>query len=483
MRRSRVSYNIHAQAVKDTPRLKKHLGKINPTAVLLMDGLGLAQDIHATLPDTVVIHRNYGITKGDDDVHKKVSPERWLDLRAVESSTGIWLYTTNEPAFDTETIDWHVRLMERCVVRGVRLVVGNWGVGNPGADDWNKAKRMLELLAEHPELFILGLHEYGCGVMTSGLYGGYPDHAGVQPGELGGKNLIPSGNWPASLETPEHITTFHCGRFRFLLNYCSQAKIKPPRIILTEHGMDDVSDIKPWAERLIKTSPYKSIRSWKSLLAQWRAWFPLWSIDRAYFEQLQWADRVIYQNSPVEAQLVYCWGHSSDDWEQFDVAEADEFQALMEAADVPPVSNLPPVVTQPAPAPAPKPKPIGLPVFPANFSLRARDGFLSGPAPSVNIRELPTAQSRSVGQLTNQALPGKYIPEDELAPDEAVIDTVGTTEAVWIPIDIGTVQGWVFGAYLQITPTQIKQVDKQRVKTRLEDIRRLLDEIVIEIGD
>ena len=138
-------------------------------------------------------------------------------------------------------------------------MVGNWAVGNPGPDDWPQARRMLELLDQHRDLFILGLHEYGCGVMTSGLYGGYPDHAGVRGGELGGKNLIPPGNWPASLYSPEYITAFHCGRFRFLMGYCAANNIKAPRIILTEHGVDDVSDIKAWAEKLTKTDPYTRV--------------------------------------------------------------------------------------------------------------------------------------------------------------------------------------------------------------------------------
>jgi hypothetical protein len=327
---SKISYNIHAQMVKDSTRLKNHLLKIQPAAVLAMDGLGLAQEIKAALPNTLVIHRNYGITNGDDDIHKRVSPEKWLDLRAKESDGGIYLYTTNEPGFSQDCLDWHVHLMELAAARSVRLVIGNFGVGTPGADDWGRAQRMLELLDQHRELFILGLHEYACGIITSGLYGGYPDNAGVQPGTPGGQNLIPKDKWPADVST---VTMFHMGRFNFLLTYCKLHGLNPPRIILTEHGMDDVSDIKPWAEKLDKTSPYLNIRGWKSLHNQWNTWFnPVgWSAERAYLEQLAWADRVIYHNSPVEAQLVYCWAHSSEDWEQFDVAEASEFQSLLEA--------------------------------------------------------------------------------------------------------------------------------------------------------
>jgi hypothetical protein len=80
------------------------------------------------------------------------------------------------------------------------------------------------------------------------------------------------------------------------------------------------------------TPPYISIRGWKSAQDQWRKWYEAlgWSPQRAMFEQLAYADRTIYQHSPVEAQLIFCWGHTSDMWDQFDVADADEFQSLLE---------------------------------------------------------------------------------------------------------------------------------------------------------
>lgn len=350
MTRSRISFNIHGQNIPDVGRLKKHLLKINPSVLLAMDNLGFLREMMVDLTDTIMIHRNYGITNGDDDVHIKVTPARWLELRAKESEGGIYLYTTNEPAFDQKSIQWHIELMELAAKQGVRLVIGNWAVGNPGPDDWGQAKRMLELLDQHRDLFILGLHEYACGIITSGLYGGYPNNAGVQPGTPGGQDLVPKDKWPSDVSK---ITQWHCGRFNFLVNYCKKNNIKPPRIVITEHGFDDVSDIKGWAEKLEKTAKYASIRGWKSLKTQWDKWFnPIgWSAERGYFEQLKWADQTIYQNSVVEGQCTYCWGHSSEVWDQFDVAEASEFQKLLEAyaqAVDAPIST-PPHTTSPLP--------------------------------------------------------------------------------------------------------------------------------------
>src|SRR5512147_2627819 len=112
MAHSRISYNIHAQVIKESGRLKQHLLKINPTVVLFLDGLGAAKETKAALPNTIVIHRNYGVTNGDDDVHIKITPQRWMELRAKESEGDIYLYTSNEPVFDQKCIQWHVELME-----------------------------------------------------------------------------------------------------------------------------------------------------------------------------------------------------------------------------------------------------------------------------------------------------------------------------------------------------------------------------------
>jgi hypothetical protein len=325
---SRLSYNVHAQVVPDRNRLLKHLEKIKPAAVLVMDGLGLCQEIKAMLPDTTVISRIFP----DEDIQNRATPENWFEHRAPHAEGGIYQYTSNEAGFSPNLIEWHERLLAMAIKHRVPLVIGNMSVGTPAPEDWAAGKHLLGLLDQHRDLFIMGLHEYACGVITSGFLGGHPDNAGVAPHLVGqGRNLIGLDQWP-SREEATSMTMFHCGRFKFLVNYCQSVGIKPPRIILTEHGFDDVSDIKPWSGALKMTPPYTSIRGWKSAQDQWRDWYQAqgWSPQRALFEQLAYADRNLYQGSSVEAQLLFCWGHSSDMWDQFDLANADEFQALLE---------------------------------------------------------------------------------------------------------------------------------------------------------
>lgn len=367
---SRIGYNIHAQTLKNHDRLIDHLRITRPAAVLVLDGAGFAKEIKAVSPDTMVIIREYG-DKGDDSLHLQLSPEQFLEQRAHLSEGGkFWLYTTNEPGFDSIIFAWHVRLMELVIKlpadQRPRLVIGNIAVGVPRGNDpigaWAEARRMLELLDQYREWFVLGLHEYGGGVMTSGLVGGAPDHP-AHP------NYIIPSNWPQSIYSPQKLTAFHCGRFNFLVEYCKRAGIKPPRVILTEHAVDDLSDISDWLHRLRVTPPYANIRGWKTLTEQWLAWYggsQGWSPERAYFEQLKWANEAIYKDSIVEAQCIFSWGHSSDMWEQFDIAGAGELQTHLEKYATP----LPPPTPTPEPPPTPQTQ---LYRIPCQFTVTATD--------------------------------------------------------------------------------------------------------------
>lgn len=347
---SRISLNIHGQNVPDEGYLLDVLRKLNPVAVLVMDNLDLAKRILAALPDCMVIYRHWGADSDDNDA-LQYSPEAWVKERAAKADgLPLWMYTTNEPVFDAHTIQWHERVIELAAKQCLQVVASNWGVGKPVDVDnaWNMADRLLRLLDAHRDTAVMGLHEYACGVITSGFIGGTPQERG----------LIMPDTWPE--DTTQIGALWHCGRFRFLERYCKAKGIRPPRIILTEHGFDDVSDIKPWTETLKKTpvagNPGGNIRGWKTLATQWGEWFPDRTPEQAYFEQLKYANEKLYKGSSVEAQLIFSWGHSSPIWYQFDVAEARELHNLLigyasvvdAPPPAPPADPPPPVVDAPA---------------------------------------------------------------------------------------------------------------------------------------
>lgn len=435
MSKSRISLNIHGNNVPDRQRLLDHLNALQPAAVLVLDNYDLVAQINGLLPDTTVIYREF---EHERPVHKDVEPQAWLDAHAHQAKDGVALHVLNEPPFNQEVVDWLTELMKLAAPRQIPLIIGNWAVGNPGPDpakEWPKARAMLELLDQHRDLFILGLHEYAGGVVTSGLYGGYPDNAGVQPGKPGGLNLIPPANWPKDVSG---VTRYHMGRFKFLVDYCKSIGLKPPRIILTEHGMDDTSDIKAWEDMLIKTPPYLNIRGWKTLHKQWIVWFGSmaglgWSPERAYFEQLKWANETIYAQSPVEAQCIFCWGFSSQKWEQFDVAKAGEFQALLENYAR---TGAPPVAPQP---PAP---PLILTPFPADNDPRREAIRLTAKGGAANVRANPSINAlvlRTFVLEDAHIIPHSLLREDEQFHDQLPKAGFG----FWVPVWMGDARGWL----------------------------------------
>jgi hypothetical protein len=132
-----------------------------------------------------------------------------------------------------------------------------------------------------------------------------------------------------------------------MLQVCDEQspKIPYPRIVITEHGCDDLGDIKAWLETLEKTNG-QSIRGWRTLDRQWTIWYGE-DNQLTYYKMLTYLDAAVYAGSPVEAQLIFCWGDSGG-WNNFRVDNAPEFLRRLEmysGAVTPP----PPPVEPPQP--------------------------------------------------------------------------------------------------------------------------------------
>lgn len=276
-----------------------------------MDNLDLALAIQAKLPDCNIIFRLWP----DDDLVKRFTPQDWVAHVVSRAPVNLWFYAGNEMGFSDEVLKWTAEVIEYSAVLALKLVVGNFSSGTPEPEDWKRpaARRLLELCHQHRNRVVLGLHEYACGVVTSGFIGSDPV-------------FIQETAWPRKVDD---VVMWHMGRLHRLLEACDHMGIQYPRIVLTEAGFDNMADVKAWAEKLIKTPGYDSIRGWKSLERQWQAWWN-WSPQQAYYEQMMYAASVIYQDAPVEAMLLFSWGASSEAWKQFDLADAYEFQALLE---------------------------------------------------------------------------------------------------------------------------------------------------------
>ncbi len=407
----RISLNVHAQGVRDEEALLTFLRKIDPVAVLVMDGLGLCYKILGSLPQCIVIDREYP----DGDTHFRMTPVAWLNDRATKSPAGIniWFYTTNEPGWSKELIDWHVALIKENAKRAVpiKMVIMNLSVGTPAnVDDWWQAEELLRLCDKYREWCILGLHEYAAAVPTSGFIGGSPADRGFIT------------NWPkgADMEKlfPPKSGMWHCGRVFFMENFCKTKGFTPPRVILTEHGFDALGDLTNWLNTLQKTSPYTSIGGWKSLENQWRQWFPARSKDGVLFDSVVYLNEELYKKSSVEAQLIFCWGWIDKQWEVFDVAGATAFQDYL--ADY--VRNL--LTTTPVTPPIQVPKPTNAGVA-ISGKITTESNVRKGNGTSYNVLYTTTIGTKILYYL-----------------DTIIWDSMKKYQWIWVEQE-GKVGGWV----------------------------------------
>lgn len=447
---SRISYNVHGNASNyKEGTLFAHLAQLKPSWILMMNNTDAGKRIYQQSLVPNVIIRWWP----DDDRHLKMSPQQFVNYaRQQFGGMPLWAYTNNESGFGDDLLDW----LSQVIILGtdIRLVIGNFSVGTPQDTDWLKpsAQRMLKLASEHRDRVILGLHEYAGGAITSGLYGGYPDNAGVPPGTPGGLNLIPKANWPKSVE---QITRYHIGRFKFVMDACKTGNIQVPRMIITEHGFDDLPDIKPWLNTLIKTSPYTQIKGWKTLQNQWaqNTWYSGTSIDKAYGEMLSWADDVVYfpAPSPVEAQLIFSWGDSGG-WDSFDVSTATELQSYL-------VNRVKPVNPIPVPPDPIYPYP---PVTDVNWKVQVVSP--AGSATLVNVREQPTTTGKILYQI---GVPADINTVEGVKNNTFWINIANgyvQSDGTWYPISsiegaIPQWKGWVRSDVIMITDVPITPPD------------------------
>lgn len=339
----KISFNVHAQGVRNSTPLKDLLREIDPAAVLVMDGFGLLLELKSILPNTICIDREYP----DVDVLSK-TPAQWLNEKSSKiGDTGVWVYTTNEPGLTKEVIQWHVDLIKLNAKRKnpINIVGVNLGVGQPNS--WEEAKELLQLADQYRKWFILGLHEYAAVVPTSGFVGGNPVERGFATAD----------GWPRGGELdkirPPKSGMYHCGRVFQLNEYCKNNGIVPPRVILTEHGFDHLNDLQSWYNTLQLSPKYGEIRGWRTLVEQWRVFFPQWSDERALFESLAYLDSELYRGSNVEAQLIFCWGWIDKQWESFDVSTNSVFHDFLKKY----VRGL--IMATPATPNVPRPTPAG----------------------------------------------------------------------------------------------------------------------------
>lgn len=384
-----IGFNINAVDAPNRQALIDWHAQARPAWALVMDdsGLGLCRDIHAASPNTQIIYRDYGSYGGDDGLHTNKDPEKWIQEQHAKLQGRYWCYAGNEPGFDEKLIEWTYGVIEEALLLGQPVVIFNLAVGNPqNVDAWNDAHDVLELACKYPDIIAIGSHEYFLGVPTSGFVGGVPTE--LRDGN--GRVIHPDYTrfWPSK---PLDLgMLWHCGRVKVLFDYCKAQGWNKPRVVITEHGADNLRDLEAWRKSLPVADGFTEIRGWHSLAKYWHQLEPDYGTEDYFADALTYLDESVYRPLGVEGQLIFSWTNSPDWKKMFDVSGS---QMLL--------SRLAKYNTADQPAPVPEPP---APEYPHGTEAINQNSGL------VNIRTTPSVQ----GTVKVQIPPGAKFAYDPL---------------------------------------------------------------------
>lgn len=325
-----------------------HIDRLKPACMLFIDDAGAATRFANAFPNSVSIYRAF---RGDESTMYLHSGEMLKYVKGVAAgvSPNVYLNVGCEEALGGDYNANLKQLVKECIAcldwayaNGRKLALPHGAFYGLNPEHFPILVPLINKINERPDQAILTSDEYFGGHAFSGVVDG-----------LGGEVWhIDPAHWQAS---PVRVY-YHMGRVTVLFRWLVTQGIKPPRYIVTETGADDLSDIGPWLKTLKVTGGYQNIRGWKTLTDQWAAWYggQGWSPQRAYVEMLKAVWQQVYAPWPnVVGLCLYTWGYLQDrTWEQFDLADAGEFQSLLEQVNwkgstVPPtpIPHTPPPTT------------------------------------------------------------------------------------------------------------------------------------------
>lgn len=310
---SRLTINVMPQYVANWAKVWGFLRLLEPVAVVVgiddMKAANRVYELQSALPNTLIIGRyifsqDGGMHLKPDDSRKYiVSPldalSSWGDL----GKGGRMLYLLNEPQANGALQDdiarlsaWMLEAISLASERGIRLCIGNFGVGHPmlmGNGEYDaRFDDVLTALSKTRDSHALGMHVY-------------------QPADT--------------------LT-----RLEGLIKRCKTLGIQPPRVHITEAGFDAGSGSDP-------LNGYRS-RGYSGTQ------FGLFQVDKV---------KNVYSpymtDDVLQSVATFCWGNDAS-WKNFNVESDTDWQAtVLDAANKGYLSVTTKAVTKPFLTPMPKP--------------------------------------------------------------------------------------------------------------------------------
>ncbi len=244
-----IGFNVRGGRVQ-TAMVLRDVDRLNCGWILVESEPHQANEIAQMRPDLTVVYRDYWPpSTGDDNLHRQVTPEQYIDrMLSLDLAPDILWHVNNEPTEYSSLTPWLLETLDRADRIGRRLVVGNFSTGTPEPNYWRSTlASLLERLSG--TWHVLGLHEYING------------------------DLDRSDPW-------------FIGRYQFVLDACSARDIEPPLMAITEHGYDLVGSwqslglsAEEFAYSLQHTCGRYAVHNIPALLFSYGAWGDTWEFD------------------------------------------------------------------------------------------------------------------------------------------------------------------------------------------------------------
>lgn len=234
---------IAAQAVTDKKSLLAHLWAKQPTTVTVLDGVELALQIKAMLPNCIVVARfsDFEPQPGAGAVQQLMDFISKQVARFGEDFHKLSLMVNCEQSWARDRMGMWADMIEAVSVAypNQSLVVGNVGAGIPKCgqskepndwNDWPESRRLLRLLHKFRQHY-LAVHEY-----TSFF-----------------PWLVSNDSWGDPLKPPDKINwlfnQWHIGRniqgiMKAIKAMQASETIAEPNMLITEGFFDDMQDVK-----------------------------------------------------------------------------------------------------------------------------------------------------------------------------------------------------------------------------------------------
>lgn len=269
--------------------LPTFLRQLNPSAIVVMDDFNLAQDLHASLLNTIVIYRQYNPAEGH--LWKVIAPEQYVINQTGITKPGMPLYVLNEmdskasPDQLNDACKWMARVMELLAVKGCVGVIDNEGPGQPTlawfTDDtlWNAVKPLFDAFKKYPQMY-WGLHPY----------------------------------WYSDDLQPIAQSAIH----RAIAPLLKQRGYDMPNIIFTELGRDALNGSK--------------VNGWRTAGIS----------EEQFAAEVIKARNTLWTEPYIRGACLYCYGSTTDRWQAFDVESARILHSALIGANA---------TAQPAPPP------------------------------------------------------------------------------------------------------------------------------------